>query len=912
MAINENGVSSFRNVQRRRKEGVNPSGAPGPERNIIVDTEPVQMAGGEVRERFDPRTYRRGGMGLAAPAGAPVTPFTAQTPEEASKLIVDSVKNEFDNGEIDSESFDFQVADPEQVDGGDLKVEAPKIQSPQDQKSEIQSRFAKEREALLAEPARMTKQQDLQDLSDREKAELEAVDAQQEQEKQRLIDEQTDLFMQQDPNLSYYVASERAKKSLALQTQLPDEADKISTLTEAFGDPGFRSDYQGFEAEKVFKELGSVSATAKFLSDVLAMPENEVDEQITQLRRNQNKHLSDDQFEEITEFDRGNTAIETQLERMASAEFSELEERVLSGEASQEEQSRYISKSADHLSSIKAGLDQIAKLDFDDNMIRKTMLKRYIDDPRTGERVRTALQSELDRLSLGTNLVELQANIKENPAIFDRLDKATQTELLKAGMRLPVAKGDLGDFEIPEYGSTEDLPITHQALLDFAMTRKASDAFEAIEDPNKYELAEQMRQNFREKVSQYDDYFDAFMMHTPKGTGVSDQDMQFIIRPLQNAMLKGDTWAVKQLTRAAILGVENRQNDWQNKNSIMALIADFHNKAKQLQDEGVDTGFFEGGIENMVQRFGSSTDPRLAELGAMADIILTDYIKDTSGTAVSDAERRTLKTMLPSIAKNAELNQSKINAFMNALVIKRDMPLKTLLGDRRFEELFTDSFNDGTWVDGSIGFVGQAKDEAIVVPRIEINDDIFNQYMQLSEEQLMQLSDEELEAFEMYESSGARETSVNIDTVTKNFAGRPVTLAPEAMTAFEKANEEFKAEFGQDIKIGAVDTSSTRTQEQQFELYGLGRTKEELRDAGVPEKYAKPNEVKRTWTTQSRHVAGHAIDLFPLEIEVGGKTYQGKAYADLVKPFLEKYGIMQQDAGKGDYVNFEFDNNTFA
>lgn len=54
-----------------------------------------------------------------------------------------------------------------------------------------------------------------------------------------------------------------------------------------------------------------------------------------------------------------------------------------------------------------------------------------------------------------------------------------------------------------------------------------------------------------------------------------------------------------------------------------------------------------------------------------------------------------------------------------------------------------------------------------------------------------------------------------------------------------------------------------RTLERQSELYGQGRSRSELRAAGVDDKYADTGLQKVTWCKPqySKHVSGHAFDL---------------------------------------------------
>ncbi|ROM89583.1 M15 family metallopeptidase [Pseudomonas brassicacearum] len=68
------------------------------------------------------------------------------------------------------------------------------------------------------------------------------------------------------------------------------------------------------------------------------------------------------------------------------------------------------------------------------------------------------------------------------------------------------------------------------------------------------------------------------------------------------------------------------------------------------------------------------------------------------------------------------------------------------------------------------------------------------------------------------------------------------------------------------IKLTEVDfgvTAGRRTPEEQHRLYGQGRTESECRVKGVNSEYAQPNKAKVTWTLDSKHVSGRAVDLVP-------------------------------------------------
>lgn len=68
------------------------------------------------------------------------------------------------------------------------------------------------------------------------------------------------------------------------------------------------------------------------------------------------------------------------------------------------------------------------------------------------------------------------------------------------------------------------------------------------------------------------------------------------------------------------------------------------------------------------------------------------------------------------------------------------------------------------------------------------------------------------------------------------------------------------------ITLSEVDfgvTQGKRTRDEQMRLYGKGRTRQAMINAGLNPDYAKPNESRVTWTMNSNHLSGKAVDLVP-------------------------------------------------
>lgn len=89
----------------------------------------------------------------------------------------------------------------------------------------------------------------------------------------------------------------------------------------------------------------------------------------------------------------------------------------------------------------------------------------------------------------------------------------------------------------------------------------------------------------------------------------------------------------------------------------------------------------------------------------------------------------------------------------------------------------------------------------------------------------------------------------------KNSLNRLATVDPRLQAVVKRA-----------IQITCVDfavVQGNRTRDEQARLYGKGRTAAQMSAKGLPASYAKPSEAKVTWTMNSNHIGGRAVDLAP-------------------------------------------------
>lgn len=84
---------------------------------------------------------------------------------------------------------------------------------------------------------------------------------------------------------------------------------------------------------------------------------------------------------------------------------------------------------------------------------------------------------------------------------------------------------------------------------------------------------------------------------------------------------------------------------------------------------------------------------------------------------------------------------------------------------------------------------------------------------------------------------------------------RLATVHPDLQSIVKLAIEITEVDFGV--------TQGLRTRDDQMRLYGQGRTQAQMSAAGLNPAYAKPNMQRVTWTMNSNHMTGRAVDLVP-------------------------------------------------
>lgn len=91
-------------------------------------------------------------------------------------------------------------------------------------------------------------------------------------------------------------------------------------------------------------------------------------------------------------------------------------------------------------------------------------------------------------------------------------------------------------------------------------------------------------------------------------------------------------------------------------------------------------------------------------------------------------------------------------------------------------------------------------------------------------------------------------------------------LSQTSLSRLATVDERLQRVVKRAIEITEIDfgvTQGLRTRDEQMRLYGQGRTREQMQAAGLNPDYAKPSMQRVTWTMNSNHMTGRAVDLVP-------------------------------------------------
>ena len=132
----------------------------------------------------------------------------------------------------------------------------------------------------------------------------------------------------------------------------------------------------------------------------------------------------------------------------------------------------------------------------------------------------------------------------------------------------------------------------------------------------------------------------------------SRNDPKELLSFLRQAAIEGSPVEQQKLINARIEGVE--------------ALGQVKLDLAALRKAGIDTGIVRGGVENIAQALGTTTNPRLAAIAVRITENLIIYRNAITGAQFSEKETDQYESLMPGFSNTFGLNEARINSLLNA------------------------------------------------------------------------------------------------------------------------------------------------------------------------------------------------------------------------------------------------------
>lgn len=166
-------------------------------------------------------------------------------------------------------------------------------------------------------------------------------------------------------------------------------------------------------------------------------------------------------------------------------------------------------------------------------------------------------------------------------------------------------------------------------------------------------------------------------------------DKDLVEQQIANYVNNGDNDGLRSFVRTEVirsLSADDRKRITLRNNIVQK------NKeiARMMEESGLDMGIFTGSLVNMRNKIGGLNDPDQQAIAQFILLNLEDFGRAQTGAAIQDFERKNFEKILPSLYDGGQLTQSKMDAFARALELDIDSTIKLNVGDRVYDQIFTD------------------------------------------------------------------------------------------------------------------------------------------------------------------------------------------------------------------------------
>jgi len=165
---------------------------------------------------------------------------------------------------------------------------------------------------------------------------------------------------------------------------------------------------------------------------------------------------------------------------------------------------------------------------------------------------------------------------------------------------------------------------------------------------------------------------------------------EFYIEALNRQLDVGGVVPVQETLKALVessIGAEESAK-LNGRTAMLTSIRDLSSQINEYVEAGGTTNIFRGGYEKMLNKLGTTSDPRLAEIEARIHNSITTYTVAQSGAQFSERELRIYESLFPSTSNVFELNSSKISALERELSLRQNTFYRNKIGPGNYDILF--------------------------------------------------------------------------------------------------------------------------------------------------------------------------------------------------------------------------------
>lgn len=175
-----------------------------------------------------------------------------------------------------------------------------------------------------------------------------------------------------------------------------------------------------------------------------------------------------------------------------------------------------------------------------------------------------------------------------------------------------------------------------------------------------------------------------------QGTPYNSPDREYVAKAVNNLLAVGNTQAAKEtILKNAVQGLGSTlYQKYINGGTVIKNLSDIKTELQNYKDASGNTNIFNGALQTVLNKLGTTSDPTLAGIENRIKNTLTQYTNAVSGVQFSDEERKVYQSMFPTgYFGGQKLNLAKIDSIIAQTQSTRDSLEEQALGNTIYNEL---------------------------------------------------------------------------------------------------------------------------------------------------------------------------------------------------------------------------------